>query len=296
MEEPPAYHAEPNDEAARVALPIGCFTGVVLGEARGSLDALLDQPEGLLVKSVIENSPAEAAGLREGDLLLSVKRGGDAAADLGLHWPSEWRKLELETPPNTSVSLAVDRGGVDQTVSLAFVPRIRAADRDATPRIREEERVGIVLRGATEVEARAAGLAPGAGAVVVGLARESPWKKRGLRFGDVLKSIDGREIAHQDLVLAAIRSAKPDAELSLAVVRDGKSIEIRAPVSSRASEMRHVGVPIVFDYERVRGESTTSVLLGLFRVRKTSAAWDVRILWLIHFGGGDADRLQEVDA
>jgi hypothetical protein len=60
--------------------------------------------------------------------------------------------------------------------------------------------------------------------------------------------------------------------------------------------VREAGVVGLFSFERARGESTTSVLLGLVRVRKTKVAWDVRLLWLIHFGGGDADRLEEVGA
>ena len=53
-------------------------------------------------------------------------------------------------------------------------------------------------------------------------------------------------------------------------------------------------VPLLLRYEKHSDSSSTSVLLGLFRHRRTRAAWDVRLLWLISFGGGDADRLQEV--
>ncbi len=33
----------------------------------------------------------------------------------------------------------------------------------------------------------------------------------------------------------------------------------------------------------------------MFRYEKTRAAWRFRLLWLIWFGGGDADELLEVD-
>ncbi|MFQ5517227.1 MAG: RNA polymerase sigma factor, partial [Acidimicrobiia bacterium] len=64
--------------------------------------------------------------------------------------------------------------------------RLRPADRGETERFREEDRVGVVVRTATEVEARAVGLGPGGGAVVVGLSRTSPWREAGLRFGDLI--------------------------------------------------------------------------------------------------------------
>ena len=41
-------------------------------------------------------------------------------------------------------------------------------------------------------EARAAGLGPGGGAVVVGLSERSPWRAAGLRFGDlIVAALDG---------------------------------------------------------------------------------------------------------
>ena len=54
--------------------------------------------------------------------------------------------------------------------------RVAPAERDEGARFREEERVGFIVRSATEVEARSAGLAPGAGVVLVGLAAGSPWR------------------------------------------------------------------------------------------------------------------------
>ena len=45
----------------------------------------------------------------------------------------------------------------------------------------------------------------------------------------------------------------------------------------------------------VRAMVYTSMLLGLFRWEKTPAAWRVRLLWLIRFSGGDADRLESVE-
>lgn len=293
MEEPAAFHAEPDDEAARLALPAGSFSGIVLGEARASLDALLAEPEGLLVQSVVENSPAELAGLVEGDLIVAIERDG---ALQELVWPSEWRKLEVESAPGTRLALTVDRAGVELRTELTLVARVRPAAREEAARLREELRVGVVVRGATEVEARAVGLGPGGGAVIVGLSRESPWRRAGLRYGDLLRAIGGQTVSHPQVVLEAIRSAPEDARLALELVRAGQTLTLEAPVSEREHELRRVAIPLLYDYEHARGESTTSVLLGFVRWRSTEAAWDLRLLWLLHFSGGDSDRLREVDA
>jgi C-terminal processing protease CtpA/Prc len=292
MEEPLALLAEPDDEAARAALDPGAFSGVLVIDARRSLEALLEAPEGVLVERVVENSPGEAAGLEPGDLLFELKtRTGTRE----LRWPSDWRAAELEGQAGEVWSIALDRAGRELNASLTLAARVRPAPREAAPRVREEERVGVVLRGATEVEARGVGLAPGAGAVVVGLSLDSPWRGAGLVFGDVITHVDGQVLAHPEQLVERVRAADADARLRLSVRRGAASFELAPPLSRRVRETSHVHVPLILRYEREREASTTSVLLGLVRVRRTRAAWDARLLWWISFGRGDADRLVEVE-
>jgi C-terminal processing protease CtpA/Prc len=293
MEEPFDLRAEPDDEPARAELPPGAFSGVYVVDARASLDALLDAPEGVRVERVVENSPGDAAGLEEGDLLLSARTG--VGPPSSLHWPSEWRALELELAPGSELELVYDRAGSEQRTRLVLVPRVHPAERTSAIRLREDLRVGVVLRSPTEVEARAAGLAPGAGALVVGLSADSPWRAAGVRFEDLILAVDGLPVAHPQVVLDRVRSAESDARLRLAIARGAERLELEVLVSRRESETSHVLIPILFSYERVRGASETSILLGLIRFRSTAAAWDGRLLWLISFGGGDADKLEKVD-
>ena len=291
MEQPLALFEEPQDEAARQELAAGCFSGLVLVDARGSLEAMLGAAQGLLVDSIIENSPAQAARLEAGDLLLEADAGQGLVA---LGWPSEWRAIELAAAPGTQVQLIVDRAGAELELSLELVARLAPAARVEAERFAEEEHVGVVLRTATEVEARAAGLAPGAGAVVVGLARSSPWRVAGLKFEDLLSSVDGEPIAHPRLLLDRIRAADAGARLKLEVHRGEEVFEVEAKVSRRASRMREFSIPLLLSYENDGDERSFSLVFGLFGWTSTEAAWRMRLLWLISFGGGDSDRLVEV--
>jgi len=292
MEEPSALLAAPDEEAARAALPAGTFSGVEVEDARDSLEALLGEPQGLVVARVVENSPADAAGLEPGDVLLEAGLGPAPAKKLG--YPSDWRALELEAEPGAELAVFFDRAGAGGRATLALEARVHPAGAPPVERFREEERVGVVLRTATEVEARAAGLAPGAGAVVVGLAKESPWRTAGVRFGDLLVAAGGEPVRHPEVVLRAIAAAEEP--LLLELVRAGERRSLEAPVSSREQELTRIWVPLLFSYSRERGASSTSFLLGVFSYERTPAAWGMRILWIISFGGGDADRLREVDA
>jgi hypothetical protein len=290
MEEPLDRVEEPDDEAARAALPRGSFTGLVVGDARRSLDAMLADPEGVLVTGVVENSPAAAAGLEVGDVVLEVA----GAETVALHWPSEWRRLELETEPGATLRVVVDRAGAELELELVPVARVAPPRRIETERFREEERVGLVVRTATEVEARAAALGPGGGAVVVGMTRESPWRGR-VVYGDLVRAAGGAEVAHPQVLLDAIRSAEPEGELDLELVRGERLVSVSAPLSRRVRETKRFSIPLLWSFERERDTSSTSVLLGLFTFRRTAAAWRMRLLWLITWTRGDADRLEAVE-
>lgn len=292
IEAPLDLRAEPDDETARAALPAGSFSGLVVDDARDTLAAKLDEAAALRVASVVENSPAAAAGLQAGDLLLEAQIAHGPRVTL--RRASEWRHVELENPPGTKVALVVDRAGREATTELQLTPRVRPAPRTPAETFREEDRVGVVLRTATEVEARAAGLGPGGGAVVIGLARSSPWRRAGLRFGDLIVAIDGAQLAHPQQLLAALR--EPDrASVHVDFVRTGEHMAVTAPVTVRAGELTEFSIPLLVSYSSARGKSDFSLLLGLFGHESTAAAWRVRLLWLITFGGGDSDRLLEVD-
>ncbi|MEO6708142.1 MAG: S1C family serine protease, partial [Planctomycetota bacterium] len=157
MNEPPALLGEPSDELERAALDPGSFTGIEVVDARASLDALLEAPDGLSVARVVENSPAALAGIGSGDVLFTVRKLPDGAEST-LGWPSDWRDVELNTPPGTEIEVSLDRAGVTKRARITLAPRLKPAERVAAARLREDQRAGIVVRGATEVEARKAGL------------------------------------------------------------------------------------------------------------------------------------------
>ena len=294
LEQPLERMAEPDDEAERRALDPGGFTGVYAGDARETLSAMLDEPEGLEVTRVVENSPAAAAGLAEGDILLKARIGAEAEW-VELVWASQWRELELAGREGDSILVVYDRAGALFGASIEVVARLRPAERAEIERFREEERVGAVLRTATEVEARAAKLAPGGGAVVVGLSRTSPWRAAGVRFGDLIVEVGGEAVADPRMVLDAVRRAPPGEPLSLLVLREGEPIEIDAAVSRRAREWKRFELPFLLSFERDRELSECSLLLGLVRWRRTPVAWDLRLLWVADVRRGDADRLRRLE-
>ncbi|MEY2747473.1 MAG: hypothetical protein RL112_2515 [Planctomycetota bacterium] len=290
-EEPPEAMREPQDEQERRALPTGSFSGIRVKSIRSSLD---EEPEpGLEVADVVENSPAAAAGVLVGDILLRAKVGG---ATRGLDAPSDWRALELEVAPGVEVELARERAGVELRSVLVFVARIAPAAREDAARFREEDKLGLVLRGATEVEARAAGLPPGAGVVLVGMATTSPWRALpdAPRYGELITALDGTTIDDPARFLALVRAKDPADELKVDWRRGGTTVSKELPLSRRAREMKRVALQPLFAWKREGERQSLSLLLGAFAWERGSALWKLTILWSFDLQGGDADRLEEV--
>jgi C-terminal processing protease CtpA/Prc len=294
VEEPLALRAPPDDEAARLGLAMGGFTGAYVGTGSARLDQRDEENAGVRIERIVENSPADAAGLAVGDLVFEVSISGGQRVEIA--WPSEWRALELEAPPGVPWIVRFDRAGEEQSATLHPVPRVRPADAPTIEHFREEQHVGVVLRTATEVEARAAGLAPGGGAVVIGLSLRSPWRQAGVRFGDLVARIDDRPTAHPQVVLDEIRrTGEEQQSVRLELVRAGERLRLEALSSVRFEEVYDLSIPLLYSFERERGRVAHSFLLGLVGHEANEVAYSWRFLWLITFRGGQADRLVEVD-
>jgi hypothetical protein len=292
MERSRTGFAIPKDEEQRQTLPAGVFTGIEVGDSRQTLEDQLEAPEGVLVTRTVENSPAVAAGLQAGDILLEASINEDDP--IALSWPSDWYKIEENATPQSALRLLYDRAGRDREASLTPVRRISRPPRLPGSHFREETKVGVVVRNASEVEAHQAGLARGEGCVVVGLAQTSPWRQAGVLFGDILLAINEISVRNPQELLTTIRDLKKGSDVNLLVYRDGQKVALNTTVSQREKEMAGFKIPVLFTYNNHRGIRKTSVLLGLYKAKKTAVASQYTLLWLINLSVGDASRLEEV--
>ncbi|MEY3160241.1 MAG: hypothetical protein RIT25_232, partial [Planctomycetota bacterium] len=113
-------------------------------------------------------------------------------------------------------------------------------------------------------------------------------------FGDLIAAIDGKPVVHPQVVLDVLRDTSKDS-VALEYVRGGQRVAAQVALSTRSASLREVSIPVLFDYESERGKTEWSVVFGLLGYESTAAAWRFRLLWIVTFGGGDADRLLEVD-
>ena len=172
----------------------------------------LDKPEGALVASVAQGSPADKAGLQPGDVIRQVDgqpivASGDLPAWVG------------QAQPGQQAKLSVWRHGKP----LELTATLGDASGKAGKQARAEEAVGkgqlgLSLRPLGADERRAAGAA---GGLVIEQAH-GPAAAAGVQPGDVLLAVNGEPI--KDIAQVRAAMAKAGKSVALLIERDGDKI------------------------------------------------------------------------
>ena len=117
------------------------------------------------------------------------------------------------------------------------------------PQLREKGRVsrgfiGVTLKDVDADLQRSLGLKTPHGALVQDFAPHSPGARAGVRTYDVVTHVDGKAMPNNDALIREIASRQPGTMATLAIVRDGRSVNVPVKLSerplrrNRASETR----------------------------------------------------------
>lgn len=218
------------------------FMGSFMAMNRGRIGVRLGESAdvagrtGIRLAEVVDDGPAARAGIRAGDVLLSVN-GTDLGED-----PAE-RLLELlaDIEPGDTVTLAYSRDGDRRTATVVtdqspglfsyrageaprvmrptrMAPRVRAM---AAPdiRARMRHRIGGGLHLVAMNEGLGAYFDVSEGVLVAAVDEGSAL---GLRAGDVILTIGGREVLDPAHARSIIASYRADESMEFGVVRDGR--------------------------------------------------------------------------
>jgi serine protease Do len=174
---------------------------------------------GTLVRQVMEDSPADDAGLEPGDFIIRVGEGRIASGN-------ELRNTIADTRPGEKVELEFYREGERQTATVTLgeqPPELRVSpfgeepERDEEPA--EAERFGIQVQELTEQLARRLGLDEDVeGVVVVSVEPVSDAAQQGLSEGMVITQVDGKDVTTPGEFRRAIENRKNKAGVRLRVV------------------------------------------------------------------------------
>lgn len=96
--------------------------------------------------------------------------------------------------------------------------------------------LGVQIQPVTEDIAESLGLAEAKGAIVSNVTEDSPALAAGIRQGDTILKIDGKDITDSRDLSRKVADLKPGKPVPLTVVRDGKTTEIEVKIGTMPDE------------------------------------------------------------
>lgn len=164
----------------------------------------LDEPKGALITSVNENSPAEKAGLRQGDVVLGFD-------DEEIDAPRALSRIVATTEVGADTPIKIWRGdkAITLEVNIGEAPRqVAAATHGANDGV-EFGALGLTLAKLDDRTRSRYGLGDNLqGVVIADVDSESDAAEKGLRPGDLISSVNQQSVKTPDDIAQAIERAE----------------------------------------------------------------------------------------
>ncbi|MEA2077211.1 MAG: Do family serine endopeptidase [Candidatus Marinimicrobia bacterium] len=171
---------------------IRAWLGVSIQELNQDLSESLglNDIDGILISDVVEDSPAETAKLKEGDVIIKVN-------DDNVHTPAELQINISSRPPGESVKLTLIRDRKTKIISV----KLDELPEDE-PVIAEKENenfdLGFSVQSNNDELTREFGLDSKKGVVIVKIEPGSEVQQKGVRPGDRIVTFEGKSIKDMD--------------------------------------------------------------------------------------------------
>ena len=166
---------------------------------------------GAVIMEVLEDSPAEVAGLAVGDVILHVN--------------------DEEVGKDGTLADIIRSQDIGDDIELLIVREGEKQSHDLTLGEHPEDEDMPFHNPEFEFD-----MMGGPGLVVMHVAEGSPAEEGGLLPTDIIIAIDGTEIAHFDQFAGIIRSYEPGDGITLSVFRDGEELELNITLGEHPEE------------------------------------------------------------
>jgi Do/DeqQ family serine protease len=175
----------------------------------------MPRPVGVIVEKIYEDGPADHAGLRPGDVVMAVD-GHDVEDAQALRFRLATRRL------GETVEMTVLRKGRERSVRMPLVAPPEIPPRDETMLEGDHPLAGAKIANLSPALIEELGLkGQPRGVFVLGVVRRSPAARLGVRPGDILVSVNRKEI---ELVRDAVKALTRKADSWNISIRRGDRI------------------------------------------------------------------------
>ena len=149
----------------------------------------LSEPKGAIIAELEPDTPAARAGLKRGDVILSVNGQEVTSAN-------DLRLRISQTPPGTNVKLEISRDGKTQDVNVALGELPEKAEKTGPAEGEAGGLEGVEVQALTPDLAEQLQLQPGArGVVVTSVDPASQAAAAGLQRGDVIQEVNHKPVS-----------------------------------------------------------------------------------------------------
>jgi len=190
------------------------YLGIVIQQLTPELAESFElaQTPGILIAQVLENSPAEKAGLRNGDVIVAYR--GVPVKNVG-----SFRNRVSLTPPGSRAELTIIRNAKRRTVSatigeLAEDKAVVQAPTEST------EELGLSVQTITAELAEQFDTEPGAGVVVTAVATDSIAARAGIEPGIIIVQVNQKPVKTAAAFKRAVEASRDERRVLLLIRRD----------------------------------------------------------------------------
>jgi len=170
----------------------------------------LKEKNGALVSEVVTGSPAEKAGIQQGDVIMEFD--GKAVAD-----SQELPRMVASTPVGKSVNVKLWRNGkaLDQQVKVSEMEENIEVSKTAS----HNKTLGIAVQNLTPEMARRLRLKSETGVVVTRVESGSPAADAGIQTGDIIREVNRTPVKSVEDLVQKLEQAKDQNNILLLVQR-----------------------------------------------------------------------------
>ncbi len=170
----------------------------------------LKEKKGALVAQVVSGSPAEKAGIEQGDII--VEFDGKEVSD-----SKDLPRIVASTPVGKAVTVRLSRDGkiLDRQVKVGEMEEKVEVAKTPT----SHKPLGITVQNLTPEIAKGLGLKKDTGVVVTRVEPGSPAANAGVQTGDVIREVDRKPIKDVDDFVQKIEKAKDQENILLFLQR-----------------------------------------------------------------------------
>lgn len=219
----------------------GGWLGVMIEDMTPRLAKRMDvtTEEGALINDVVENSPAEKAGLKEDDIIIEFNGRPIADSD-------DLRKAVGKTTPGTTAAVTVMRRKekitVQAEITKSSTPKTFAYNFTpfTAPRIHvstSNELLGLTLMDMSDQLAEYFQAPGGRGVLVEEVQKKSAAAKAGFKAGDVILKVGSDNVYDTDDLRSSLDDAQEGDKINVTILRKGKQSSLTLQVEEKVGRM-----------------------------------------------------------